>query len=171
MAAGQRAGRGGSTRTWGETLYSQPLCVSAPYTPWNDKLVGLAFHFVVVWAGGAPGMLLCLDPPSPSLSGGPARQEEGRWVRAGQCQPCPHRVGPPPPCTFSRCPAEPRRWLASLGSTRCRVLPGSPPATASLRGRGTGSRGVHASPACLLGFFIWAGWASGLFLGGPSPLS
>ena len=36
----------------GETLYSQPLGTSAPYTPWDDKLVGLAVHFAEVWAGG-----------------------------------------------------------------------------------------------------------------------
>ena len=116
MAAGQRAGRGGSTRTWGETLYSQPLGVSAPY-----KLVGLAFQFAEVWAGGHQRCFCAWTPPSPSLSGGPAQQEEGRWVGAGQCQPSPHRAGLPPLRSFSRCPAKPRCWLASQGSARCWV--------------------------------------------------
>ena len=122
MAAGRRAGGGGSTRIWGETLYFQPLSVSAPYTPWDDKLVGLAFHFAEVWAGGHQRCFCAwTPPPSPSLLGGPARQEEGRWVGAGQCQPSPHRAGLPPLRVFSRCPAKPRRWLVSQGSTRCRV--------------------------------------------------
>lgn len=87
--------------TRGETLYSQPFGVSAPYTPWDDKLVGLAFHFAEMWAGGHQRCFCAWSPPSPSLSGGPAWQEEGRWVRQGSANlartelACPHRARSP----------------------------------------------------------------------------
>ena len=171
MAAGRRAGGGGSTRIWGETLYFQPLSVSAPYTPWDDKLVGLAFHFAEVWAGGHQRCFCAWTPPPhhPACwEALPSRRRAGGWGQGSAnlaltelaCPHCACSPGAPPSPGAGLCP----RGALAAGFAR-------KPACHRQSPGGMGSRGVHAGPACLLGFSIWAGWAAGLFLGGPSPPS
>lgn len=139
-AAGQRAG--GARQHVGPST-KKPFILShlahEHRTLLGINYRGLLSTFQKCGPGGTREASVPRPLTSPSLTGGPAREEEeGRWLRAGQRQPCLHRARLLP----LRALLAPR---IAQGSTPCQVAPEArlPPVS-----WGTSSRGVRAGLAC-----------------------